>query len=90
MRGWLRWAGGHSNNAGGWSSGDFDALLAKASADPAARLALLAKAEGVVLADAGLIPLTWTSEFLGLSTRVSGLNPNPLGRFPLKHLRVTK
>lgn len=84
------WTGGHANNAGGWANGGFDALLAKAAAEPAARLGLLAKAEALALADAALIPLTWTSEFLGASPRVQGLKPNPLGRFPLKYIRLAK
>jgi oligopeptide transport system substrate-binding protein len=86
------WASDHPLNAGKWSSPEFDALLDKASAaaEPAARLELLSRAECLPLADGAAIPLYLASDVHGFSPRLSGFRPNPLGRFPLKHLRLTK
>lgn len=84
------WTSGHPLNAGRWSHPGFDELLEKAAAeaDPAARLALLAKAEALPLEDGAALPLFWASDVHVFSPRVSGAAPNPLGRFPLKHLRL--
>ena len=86
------WRTGHPNNPGRWSRPEFDALIVKSfeTADPTARLELLGKAEAMLLEDGALVPLFWASEFYAASPRLRGLQPNPLGRFPLKHLRVTK
>jgi oligopeptide transport system substrate-binding protein len=81
------WRSGHPLNAGGWSSADFDALIEKAAAGPE-RLPLLAKAEALPLSDAAAIPLHLASDAHAFSPRVGGWRPNPLGRFPLKHLRL--
>jgi oligopeptide transport system substrate-binding protein len=84
------WVQGHPQNAGRWSHAEFDALIEAAAADrePAARLEKLAKAEGVLLGDGGAIPLYGASDFYAATPKVRGLKPNPLGRFPLKFVRL--
>lgn len=86
------WTKGHPQNGTGWSSADFDRLLAAAAEepDPGKRLEALARAEEILLREAPVVPLHSFSDYHLASPRVSGLKPNLLGRFPLKHLRVQR
>lgn len=80
------WTSSHPLNTGKWASAEFDALLEKSFGAP--RLETLAKAEALPLGDGAAIPLFWASDVYAVSPRVSGLTPNPLGRFPLKDVRL--
>ncbi|HEX7898635.1 MAG TPA: peptide ABC transporter substrate-binding protein [Planctomycetota bacterium] len=86
------WTSGSPLNAGRWESAAFDERLkvAAACADPAERLGHLKDAEAIALGADAAIPLFLVSEVHGFSPRLNGVQPNPLGRFPLKRLRVTK
>ncbi len=84
------WGKGAGANVTGWSDAAFDDLLKQASeaVDAKARLDLLAKAEERLLGEAPAVPLhTATDGFLSREG-VSGLRPNLLARFPLKHVRM--
>jgi oligopeptide transport system substrate-binding protein len=84
------WTAGHPNNATGWSSAEYDALVRAAgeARDEAKRLATLAKAEALLLAEAPAVPLTAAGDGYLASPRVEGLRANLMSRFPLKHLRL--
>jgi oligopeptide transport system substrate-binding protein len=84
------WTTGHPDNSGGWSGGKFDALLEKAEGTPGGegRLALLAEAEGLLLGEVPLIPLYAAGSAFLVSDRLTGITPNLMDRFPLKHLRL--
>ena len=87
LEGWTTAAGGGST---GWSDAEFDALLREAggTAEAAARLGLLAKAEARLLAAAPLVPLHTAWDAALVREGVSGIRPNLLSRFPLKLVRV--
>jgi oligopeptide transport system substrate-binding protein len=55
------WMSGDGNNQTGWSSPDYDDLLRRAArtADPAARFALLERAERILLEELPAIPVYW-------------------------------
>jgi oligopeptide transport system substrate-binding protein len=84
------WTKGHPQNGTGWSSAEFDALVAAAEeeVDRAKRLEMLAKAEAILLREAPVVPLYGAADHHLAGPRVSGLAPNLLGRFPLKFVRV--
>ncbi len=87
LEGWTR---GHPRNAGGWANAEYDALLEAASAerDAPRRLESLGRAEGLLLAEAPVVPLAWPVERRLAGPRLEGLLPNPMGRCALKRLRL--
>lgn len=87
LEGWTREGGGGST---GWSDAAFEDLMRRASgaADAKGRFELLAKAEGLLLAAAPVAPLHGATDAYLAREGVTGLRPNPLSRFPLKHVRV--
>ncbi len=84
------WRKGDPENSSGWGSAEYDALLRSAAEEPdgAKRLELLAKAEGILLSEAPVVPLLWAGDGYLAGPRLSGLQPNLMSRFPLKHLRI--
>lgn len=84
------WTPGHPNNATGWANADYTALLKAAGEEreEARRLATLAKAEALLLAEAPVVPLYAAGDGYLVSPRVEGLRPNLMSRFALKHLRL--
>ncbi len=83
--------GGENNNTG-WSSGEFDRLIAEASqqADPARRLEILQRSEALLLAEKPIIPLyVYISKNL-IRPYVDGFHPTLLDVHPLESLRVDK
>ncbi len=84
------WTKGHPQNGTGWASAEFDGLLSRAAEEPdrARRLGLLAEAEGILLREAPVVPLYSAGDYHLAGPRVSGLRPNLMGRFPLKHVRL--
>ena len=84
------WTAGHPNNVSGWSNKKFDAHLRKAdeTLEAQRRLDILAKAEFILLREAPVIPLYSAGNAFMAGPRLSGLTPNPMSRFPLKHLRL--
>lgn len=82
--------GGGGNNWTGWASSAYDALLAEAArtADPAARLAILRRAETLLLDAAPIAPLVYDARTYALHPAVRNWAPSPLGfhRFQLIRL----
>jgi oligopeptide transport system substrate-binding protein len=82
------WTSDSSNNFTGWSNSDYDNLLAGAArtADPAARNALLQRAETLLLDAAPIIPIySYTHIFL-LQPSVHGWHPTLLDHHPYKYV----
>lgn len=77
-------------NPGGYRSADYDALLARArqAGDPAARNALYAQAEQVLLADQPLIPWAHERTQLLVSPKVQGLEASPINVFPSRFISM--
>jgi ABC-type oligopeptide transport system substrate-binding subunit len=84
------WTATHPENAFGAADAGFDRLLAAAAADPAARLATLAKAEERLLAGAAVIPLFAGADLALVGPRLEGFRFGLAGPFPLKELRVRR
>ena len=82
------WRGDGGNNHTGWSSADYDALLAAAdrTANPAARVALLQRAETLLLAAAPVIPLYFNTHVFLLRPSVRGWYPTLLDHHPYKYV----
>ena len=80
------WRTGSGNNFTGWSNADFDGDLFSAlrTADPAARGALYAKAERLLLAEAPIIPLYHYTHVFLIRPSVHGWNPTLLDHHPYK------
>jgi oligopeptide transport system substrate-binding protein len=82
--------GGFGINLPRYASGEYDALLARsrAAADPAARAALLAEAERVMLADVPLVPLFFYVSKRLVAARVGGWYDNVMNVTYSKDLTV--
>lgn len=80
--------GGSSNNHTGWNNLQYDAALhaADRSADPAARMRLLAEAEAVLMAEVPIIPIYYFTLVRLVHPSVRGWHPLPLDRHPYKHV----
>jgi oligopeptide transport system substrate-binding protein len=76
------------NNYTGWANSDYDAALfaAARTSDPAARLALFQKAEGILLEAVPIIPIYYYTHVFLLQPSVKGWNPTILDVHPLKHV----
>ncbi len=77
---------GAPNNIGGYSSPDYDRLIraARELADPARRNALLAQAEAILCADAGVIPIYHSVTVLLAREGIQGYEANHSGLHPLR------
>ncbi len=86
------WTTGHTENATGWSDKEYDELIKTAAGEaiPRKRFELLSRAEARLLQAAPVIPLCTPVDVHLVGIRLTGLRPNLLGRFPLKHLRLRK
>lgn len=73
------WRSDSGNNHTGWSDPAYDALSNRANtiADPAARAAVLAQAEALVLDAAPIIPLYFNTHVYLLHPAVQGWHPTP-------------
>ena len=82
------WITGDGNNRTGWSSPRYDALLARAAddLDPARRLATLAAAESLELADGPIIPIYHFSTNELVKPYVHGIYRTPLDVHPLTYV----
>lgn len=80
------------NNWTGWKSQDYDALLEQAAstADPAARFALLQKAETLLLAEAPIAPLVFGARTYTIHPAVKNWEPAPLGIHRYQLIRLEK
>jgi ABC-type oligopeptide transport system substrate-binding subunit len=82
--------GGDGNNRTGWSNAEYDRLLAGAAAetDVAARLALLSRAERILLEEAPVIPIYHYRVMELVKPYVRGLYPTVLDVHPLKEVWI--
>ncbi len=73
------WRSDSGNNHTGWSDPTYDALSNRANtlADPAARAAVLAQAEALVLESAPIIPIYFNTHVYFLHPAVKGWEPTP-------------
>jgi oligopeptide transport system substrate-binding protein len=82
---------GNGQNWTGWGSKDYDSLLDRAAdtADPVARLALLQKAETILLTEMPAAPLVVRTRTYLIHPAVKNWEPSPLGlhRFQLVELK---
>jgi oligopeptide transport system substrate-binding protein len=79
-------------NAGGYDNPAYDALLdrAAATADPAKRAELLAKAEQLLLDDQALLPDDFRRSLALVSPRVKGWVPNPMYQHLSRYLSIAE
>ncbi|HVS53439.1 MAG TPA: peptide ABC transporter substrate-binding protein [Opitutaceae bacterium] len=82
------WRSDSGNNHTAWSSRDYDALLdtAARTAEPAARLALLQRAEALLLDAAPIAPLYFNTHAYLLQPSVKNWHPSPLDQLDYKHV----
>jgi oligopeptide transport system substrate-binding protein len=76
------------SNHTGWKNAAYDALLAAAdrTADPAARFALLQRAETILLEESPIIPIYHLSTVRLVHPAVRGWHPTLLDHHPYKHM----
>lgn len=84
--------GGGGNNWTGWANKDYDAFLDQAAntADPAARFALMKKAEAVLLEDAGVGAVFFNTRAYLIHPAVKNWEPSPLGLHRYQLIRLEK
>lgn len=77
-----------NNNHTGWKNSGYDALLFQAdrTADPAARHALMRRAETLLLNDAPIIPIYYYTSVRLVDPSVHGWHPTLLDRHPYKYV----
>jgi oligopeptide transport system substrate-binding protein len=79
-----------SNNATGWSQPEYDKLLDQANltVDPAARFALLRRAEALMLAEMPIVPLYFAPDRALRVPELKGWHQNLLDLHPLKFVSL--
>jgi oligopeptide transport system substrate-binding protein len=82
------WRHDSGNNYTGWSDPAYDALAARADAtvDPAARAALLAQEEAIVLKAAPMIPIYFNTHVYLLHPSVKDWQPTPMDHIDFKYV----
>jgi oligopeptide transport system substrate-binding protein len=80
------WTADNANNASGWSSARYDALLAEAdhTGDLKRRLALYHEAEDMLINESVLIPIFWYTSAHLIHPSVTGWYPNIVHDHPYK------
>ena len=86
------WRSDSGNNHTGWSDPAYDALTDRANtiADPAARAAVLAEAEALVLDAAPVVPLYFNTHVYLLSPAVKGWQPTPTDHSDYRYVWLEK
>lgn len=84
------WVTGDGNNNTGWGNPAYDAALRESAitADPAARFALLRRAEEILLEELPVLPIYWYTRVYLVSPHVVGWNPTLLDNRPYKRLTL--
>jgi oligopeptide transport system substrate-binding protein len=84
------WVSANGNNQTGWSSSEYDRLIAEAekSADQNARFAAFQRAEAILLEDAPVLPVYFYTHAFLLQPSVKGWFPTILDHHPYKHVRL--
>jgi len=85
------WKKGDGNNRTGWSSSDYEALLAKAeqTKNPKERIKTLEKAEALFLSELPIIPIYWYTTNYLMHTSVKGWHPLLLNSHPYKFVDLS-
>lgn len=75
----------------GYSNPELDKLIeqGRSTTDVAQRKAIYAKATEIVMGDAPWAPIVNPKEIYGVSTKVQGWTPSPIGRINVAHVSVT-
>ena len=86
------WKKGDGNNRTGWSSEEYERLLAKAeiTEDPAQRIRTLEEAEKVLLNETPIVPLYWYTQCYLKQESLKGWHPLILNNHPYKFLSLEK
>ena len=86
------WRGDSGNNHTGWSDPAYDALSDRANtiADPAARAAVLAQAETLVLDAAPIVPIYFNTHVYLLHPAVKGWQPTPMDHTDYRYVWLEK
>ncbi len=86
------WITDGGNNNTGWGSKQFEDLLKEAenTADPAARLQILAKAEKTILDDTPILPVYWYATNYLIRPEVKNWHPLLLNNHPFKFVKIEK
>jgi ABC-type oligopeptide transport system substrate-binding subunit len=81
---------GSLQNSTGWTSPEFDRLVAKSNAerDPAARRVLLERAERLLLDEAPIVPIYHYVAHNWVKSFVKGVHSNSRDMHPIQHLRL--
>lgn len=84
------WRSDSGNNHTGWKDPAYDALSDEANriADPAARAAVLAKAEALVLESAPIIPVYFNTHVYYLHPAVKGWQPTPTDHSDFRYVSL--
>ena len=82
------WRRGYDNNYTGWTDPAYDALADRAdrTADPAARAAILAQEEALVLDAAPIAPIYFNTHVYLLSPAVKGWQPTPMDHSDFRYV----
>ncbi|MGB0372688.1 MAG: peptide ABC transporter substrate-binding protein [Opitutales bacterium] len=83
------WTDGNGNNNTGWASEEYDDIILNQvtqETDTAKRLALLAKAESILLEESPIAPIYWYTNQYMKDTRLKGYNPKLLDNRPYKYM----
>lgn len=82
----------NGNNNAKYNNPDFDAMMAKAAAepDPKTRSGYLHQAEDIMMADTGVIPVAYYNDFYLQSTKVTGSWHSPYGYWYLQYADITE
>jgi oligopeptide transport system substrate-binding protein len=80
------------NNETGWSSARYDALLRESdrTAEPAARYALLQRAEAILLDDAPIAPVFYGARTYLIQPYVKGWYPSLLGIHRYQYVQLDR
>ena len=86
------WIEGGGNNNTGWSSPEYEALLAEAGVepDPARRLELLAQSEQILNDEMPFIPIYWYVWTELTQPDVKGSVPNLLDQHPIRYMSIER
>ena len=77
------------NNETGWSNAEYDALIAQAAreTDPTVRLAVLARAERLLMREVPVVPIYVYTTTMLIRAGLEGVTPNLLNRIDFSRLR---
>lgn len=86
------WVSDNGNNDTGWNNPEYDGLIKQANAEPdtANRLALLQKAESILLEQGPVIPIYWYTNNMLVSRHIEGFEPHNRDIHLFKYMSLPK